>query len=488
LSNHLKADQYLTKALALDHKRDKLFYEILLSMIEVKLLQHKLKAAKELIDTCDTYFNNTDNEIAQNILKLWKASLFESYGNYQKSLDLTIDAYENLRSLNYKNFISQAAISVAKLSAQLGDYKKAYTFSQIYHDIRDSLSNENNRWALNMMQAELVLTEKENKIKVLEKEKVIEKEKLRYQQLFTVGALVALIIVAFLLFFAVKNFRLGKKQNNIISLQKDKLETQVKLVNNKNLEILSSINYASRLQSAIVNPQQFFNSIFPQSFIFYLPKDIVAGDFYWCEKIDHKVFFAVADCTGHGVPGALVSVVCATALNRTLYEYEKHEPGEILDTTRQLIIDTFSKSKSGVMDGMDISFCVLDTQTNILKWAGANNPLWIYKNDSQQLVEYKPNKQPIGNWENTKPFTTHTLQLEKNDVLYLFTDGYQDQFGSDQSSKPIKKFKPSGMRRLLQSMATLSSEEQYKKTQETFENWRGDTDQIDDVTLIGIRV
>lgn len=486
LSNHLKADQYLTKALALDHKRDKLFYEILLSMIEVKLLQHKLKAAKELIDTCDTYFNKTDNEIAQNILKLRKASLFESYGNYQKSLDLTIDAYENLRSLNYKNFISQAAISVAKLSAQLGDYKKAYLFSQIYHDIRDSLSNENNRWALNMMQAELVLTEKENKIKVLEKEKVIEKEKLRYQQLFTIGALAALLIVAFLLFFAVKNFRLSKKQNNIISLQKDKLETQVKLVNNKNLEILSSINYASRLQSAIVNPHQFFTNIFPNSFIFYQPKDIVAGDFFWCEKIENKVFFAAADCTGHGVPGALVSVVCATALNRTLYEYEKHEPGEILDTTRQLIIETFSKSKSGVMDGMDISFCVLDINTKQVTWAGANNPLWIYNSASQQLLEYKPNKQPIGNWENATPFTSHVIQLEAKDVVYLFTDGFQDQFGTDDVSKPIKKFKPAGMRKMLQSIATLAAEEQYQRVQHTFENWKGDTDQIDDVTLIGI--
>jgi serine phosphatase RsbU (regulator of sigma subunit) len=486
MNKHLDADNILSYALSIHKSFDKLHYEILLSQIDVKIEQNKLNAAKSLIDTCSVYFKRTSNLTALSMLKLKTAKIESIKQNFIVALNLAVEAYHELQGLNYRSYILDAARAVTNYSSQLGDYKKAYTFSQIYHDIRDSLSNENNRWALNMMQAELVLTEKENKIKVLEKEKVIEKEKLRYQQLFTIGALVALIIVAFLLFFAVKNFRLSKKQNNIISLQKDKLETQVKLVNNKNIEILSSINYASRLQSAIVNPHQFFTNIFPNSFIFYQPKDIVAGDFFWCEKIENKVFFAAADCTGHGVPGALVSVVCATALNRTLYEYEKHEPGEILDTTRQLIIETFSKSKSGVMDGMDISFCVLDTDAKQVTWAGANNPLWIYKSASQQLLEYKPNKQPIGNWENATPFTSHVIQLESMDVLYLFTDGFQDQFGTDDILKPIKKFKPAGMRKMLQSIATLAAEEQYQRVQHTFETWKGDTDQIDDVTLIGI--
>jgi serine phosphatase RsbU (regulator of sigma subunit) len=486
MNKHLDADNILSYALSIHKSFDKLHYEILLSQIDVKIEQNKLNAAKSLIDTCSVYFKRTSNLTALSMLKLKTAKIESIKQNFIVALNLAVEAYHELQGLNYRSYILDAARAVTNYSSQLGDYKKAYTFSQIYHDIRDSLSNENNRWALNMMQAELVLTEKENKIKVLEKEKVIEKEKLRYQQLFTIGALGALIIVAFLLFFAVKNFRLSKKQNNIISLQKDKLETQVKLVNNKNIEILSSINYASRLQSAIVNPHQFFTNIFPNSFIFYQPKDIVAGDFFWCEKIENKVFFAAADCTGHGVPGALVSVVCATALNRTLYEYEKHEPGEILDTTRQLIIETFSKSKSGVMDGMDISFCVLDTDVKQVTWAGANNPLWIYKSASQQLLEYKPNKQPIGNWENATPFTSHVIQLESMDVMYLFTDGFQDQFGTDDILKPIKKFKPAGMRKMLQSIATLAAEEQYQRVQHTFETWKGDTDQIDDVTLMGI--
>lgn len=484
----LEAKSKLYKALQYAKPQDKRRYEIKTALIDIAIFEKKWQSALFLINDCKPYFIRTENQVGFFLLKLKQARIEHGNNHNETAFKLAKIAYDGLRKLNYQTFIAEASNDLSIYAELTGKYRDALYYERIYRTVKDSIANENNRWALNMMQADLVLTEKENKIKVLEKEKIIERDKLLYQQVLSIGALVGLLIVAVLLFFTVRNFRITKKQNNIILLQKDKLETQVDLVNNKNQEILASINYASRLQSAIVNPKQYFSSIFPESFIYYLPKDIVAGDFYWCEKIDNKIFFAAADCTGHGVPGALVSVVCATALNRTLYEYEKYEPGEILDTTRQLIIETFSKSKSGVMDGMDISFCVLDTNTNILKWAGANNPLWIYKKENQQLFEYKPNKQPIGNWENATPFVSHSIQLLTGDILYLFTDGYQDQFGSASAHQPIKKFKPAGMRNLFTSIANQPAHQQLEVVRNTFDNWRGESEQIDDVTVIGIRI
>ncbi len=265
--------------------------------------------------------------------------------------------------------------------------------------------------------------------------------------------------------------------------QKDEAEKQRNLVEEKQKEILDSITYAKRIQEAILPSDNIVKQHLPDSFILYKPKDIVAGDFYWVENVEESdnVIFAAADCTGHGVPGAMVSVICNNALNRVLKEFKLHEPDKILNKTRELVIEQFEKSDDDVKDGMDISLCILNRKTMQLQWAGANNPLWIIRD--KKLMETRPDKQPIGKYEEKKPFTNHIIQLQKNDCIYIFTDGFADQFGGEEG----KKFKKAVMRELLINLQDKTMEEQKRTIDTVFENWKGEFEQIDDVCIMGVK-
>ena len=260
------------------------------------------------------------------------------------------------------------------------------------------------------------------------------------------------------------------------------LEFSKAVIEKKNEDIFKSLTYAKRIQEAILPDRRLISEVFPNSFLFYRPKDVISGDFYWFQKVNGFVFGAVADCTGHGVPGALVSVVCNNSLNRSIREYGCSEPGKILDKTREIVIEEFEKSGEDVKDGMDISLCSLSQRT--LHWSGANNPLWIIRKDSNQLEEIKADKQPIGKYAGAKPFTTHQIELKAGDTIYIFTDGFQDQFGGVKQ----KKFKAAQLKELLLANQKLSMNEQKILLMNTFENWRGSLEQIDDVCVIGIRL
>ncbi len=215
-------------------------------------------------------------------------------------------------------------------------------------------------------------------------------------------------------------------------------------------------------------------------FVLYKPKDIVAGDFYWMEEKNGKVLFAVADCTGHGVPGAMISLVCNNGLNRAVREHDLTDPGEILNKTREIVLQEFEKSEEDVNDGMDIALCVLENDT--LQYAGAHNPLWLIRNNELQL--FKADKQPIGKFEHAEPYHTHTIKLQKGDSLYIFTDGFSDQFGGADG----KKFLAANFKKLLLSIQESPMEDQEQILDDAFTSWKGEMDQVDDVCVIGFRV
>jgi PAS domain S-box-containing protein len=270
----------------------------------------------------------------------------------------------------------------------------------------------------------------------------------------------------------------------------------------KNKEILDSINYAKRLQEAILPTTSTMRKHLPNSFVLYKPKDIVAGDFYWMEEMDGYTYLAVADCTGHGVPGALVSVVCSNALHKATIEEELKEPGKILDRVAELVIDRFGKNDREVRDGMDIAFCRLNKNKTELAYAGAYNPLWIISSantltvdemssvspvvnqNNKNLFEIKANKQPIGWHENRTEFQTHYITITPGSSIYLFSDGYADQFGGVKG----KKFKTANLKKLFLKLHNQQSDEQCKLLNETFENWRRQFEQVDDVCIVGIQV
>jgi serine phosphatase RsbU (regulator of sigma subunit) len=280
-----------------------------------------------------------------------------------------------------------------------------------------------------------------------------------------------------------------EKQKREVEVQKHVIEQQKELVEEKQQEIIDSITYAKRLQNAILPPKNYINKYLPDNFVLYQPKDIVAGDFYWMEVTESSdsestelIFIAVADSTGHGVPGALVSIVCSNALNKSVKEFGLRQPGQILDKTRAIVLETFEKSGEEIKDGMDISLLCIDKKNKKITWSGANNPLWFVSD--HHLTEIKPDKQPVGKSDKLLPFTTREIVWLPEMMIYLMTDGYPDQFGGPKG----KKFKYKQLEELLVAISHDPPEVQKQTLIERFNSWKGDLEQVDDVTLIGIRL
>jgi len=267
-------------------------------------------------------------------------------------------------------------------------------------------------------------------------------------------------------------------------------------------EIQDSINYAKRIQKAILPSLTSIRNVLPECFILYTPKDVVAGDFYWFEKTTPKspsngggtgvVLIAAADCTGHGVPGAMVSVICNNSLNRSFREYQLTQPNHILDKTREIVIAEFEKSEEEVKDGMDISMVSINMEKKFegdyahleISWSGANNPLWVVRKYSSEVEEYKGDKQPIGKYSSPKPFTSHSIKIYEGDTFYLFTDGFADQFGGPKG----KKFMYKAFKELLLSIQKMSMDEQKNYLEKSLLKWKGNLEQIDDICIIGVKL
>jgi transcriptional regulator with GAF, ATPase, and Fis domain/Flp pilus assembly protein TadD len=308
---------------------------------------------------------------------------------------------------------------------------------------------------------------------------------------------------------AIENANLILNMEDQVRSRTAEVVRQKEIIEEKNKDITDSIHYAQRIQNVILPPLGDFNQRFFESFVLFKPRDIVSGDFYWIEEVDDKIYFAVVDCTGHGVPGALVSVVGANGLNRCLVEFDLRSPAEILDKLSEIVKETFAKTDSNVKDGMDMALCCIDKNSNTLKFAGAHNPLWLVRNDKDGidfgvntnvlksprgknvLIEFKSDKKPIGYTYNEEPFSEVTIKLQKGDMIYLFSDGYADQFGGYEQeiiNKGGKKFKTTNFKKLVLSIANKDLTEQQMILDETFEMWKGSLKQLDDVCVMGVKL
>jgi len=295
------------------------------------------------------------------------------------------------------------------------------------------------------------------------------------------------IITIVVIYIIIKlSIRRVKEQNEklekIVEERTAKVELQKEEIEEKNRDIVDSIKYAKRIQNTILPTNDRLDNILESYFVIYKPKDIVSGDFYWADFLDGKSYFSAIDCTGHGVPGAFVSIVGFNGLKRTVNEFKHRKPGLILDKLTDIVVETFTATESHLKDGMDMSLCCIDYKTLKLEFAGANNPLILIRNG--ELIETKGNKQPIGDFEHRVPFTNHEIQLQKGDVIYLFTDGYADQFGGPKG----KKFKLKTLKNLLLEVSLLQINEQKAQLETAFNEWKGKIEQLDDVCLIGVKI
>jgi serine phosphatase RsbU (regulator of sigma subunit) len=435
---------------------------------------------------------NREN-LAQVLMNL--AKIESKKKNYSKAKDFLYEAYEINKKLNSVFLKKTNAERLYWINFETGNYKDAIVYLKEFIQYKDEFENKQNQKEMMQFELQREYDQKtfadsihsHNEKQVMDAQLAEQDAQIKAEQTTRYALFAGLFLVLVIAGVAYRAFRMKKKDNIIIQKQKEAVEEQKLIVEEKNHEIMDSINYAKRLQDAILPDPQLFDQLFEEAFVLYEPKDIVAGDFYWLEEEHDKTYFAVADCTGHGVPGAMVSVVCANALHKTVVEEKISLPGKILDRTREIVVNTFEKRNQAsdiqntIRDGMDIALCSLSKDLK-LNYAGAYNPLWIVRNG--EIIETKATKQPIGQYDNPTAFVNNGIQLEKGDVIYLFSDGYADQFGGEKG----KKFKSGNLKKLLLSIQNDSLKQQEENLNTTLTNWRGDIEQIDDICVMGIRV
>jgi serine phosphatase RsbU (regulator of sigma subunit) len=409
-------------------------------------------------------------------------SLGENYYHrkkYAEGIGYVNQALEMATTFGAKDLIKYGYETLAKMYAEQKNYNKAYEYQKLFTEIKDSILNSETTKQLFEMQAKYENEKKQREIELLTKDSQIQALQLNKNKLWIIVLCIAILLVIALAALLYNRFKVKQKVN--IQLEHRNVE-----ITQQKKEITDSINYAKRIQESILPPVETWNRFLPDSFIFYRPKDIVSGDFYWIEQKNEFVCFAAVDCTGHGVPGALMSVVGFNLLTQAINEVNLLKPSEILKHLDAGVTKTLRQSEDGkgVKDGMDLSLCTLNTKTLELQYAGAFNSL--YHVSDGVLTEIKADKFPIGvNLDGiVDNYRNHTIQLKKGDSIYLYSDGYADQFGGPKG----KKFKYNQLKEMLASICQHPVTEQKKLIESRFDAWKGGLEQIDDVVIIGVRV
>ncbi|MEE4197715.1 MAG: tetratricopeptide repeat protein [Bacteroidales bacterium] len=398
-------------------------------------------------------------------------NLYYNREEIQKAKSYFLQSLSTAKELNALVDIKDACYSLAALYKEENDYESALEYFELYHIYNDSIFNAEKSKQIKEIETKYETRKKEQRIKNLENEKIIRDLRIKKQQFFILSFVLGLLVISTFLLIL---FNRNKK----IRLAKDKLTYQKK-------QITDSIEYASRIQNAILPPNDYICQLIPENFIFYKPRDIVSGDFYWVTEKNNKIVLAVIDCTGHGVPGAFMSMLGAAFLNEIVNTDDEQKANTILNQLRDRIKKSLHQTgrDSEMKDGMDISLCILDQQNGIIQFAGAYNSLFLISN--HQPTTIKGDRMPIGIYLNEKKsFTNHEIKVQPGDMLYMFTDGYIDQFGG----KDKRKFRIAPFRKMLVSIHEKPMDEQKQILEKEFYQWKGSMEQIDDVLVFGFRI
>jgi serine phosphatase RsbU (regulator of sigma subunit) len=408
------------------------------------------------------------------------------------SLDKEIIAKE--RSLNEKQkILDKQFVQINKQQGEISVQKQTIIVQQKEVQIqKDTLYRQKEKIDIQLTRIDEQLkkiTDQDSKIKM-------QLEAIEKQKLILYFVLFALLMVSFLGYYIYRGYKIKKEanikleeKNRTISLQKDEIEQQRDLataqrdqIAYQKKHITDSIMYAKRIQTALIPSLELFSDKL-EHFVLYKPLAIVSGDFYWVSSQGNLQIIISADCTGHGVPGAFMSMLGITMLNEIVTGKHILMPDQIIEKLREGIIKSLNQvaEEESIKDGMDIAICVIDFDTNTLWYAGANNPLYLVRGG--ELIHYRADKMPVAIHYKMVPFTLHKIDLQKGDAFYIFSDGYCDQFGGPKQ----KKFMSMQLKEILVAMAGKPMLQQGERLNDIFEEWRGDSPQVDDVTLIGVR-
>jgi serine phosphatase RsbU (regulator of sigma subunit) len=477
------------------------------------------------------------------------AATYQISGKEKKALSLYKEVLDYSKKKKYPELTKKTYSSIIQVYVSEKDYKDAFLYLQEYHDYLNNIKTNYNRQKINLLETqfeehEKELNEKKNRLKVIDsvlnelliekstlvedtivkgltinklatdtiekaKEIKIQKKEVKRREQWLAGAIIFIVVVLIFSFLLTWMYRRMKKaykllaiqnaeilekneeikaQSELIKSQADKLAEQHQITLKQKQEIIDSINYAKRIQQAVFPTKEYIDKILNEHFILFKPRDIVSGDFYWMRKIKNFIIVVAADSTGHGVPGAFMSMLGVSFLNEIVSAKSLDNAGEILNRLRDKVKKSLHQTdvNSVSQDGMDIAFYIINTETLELQYSGAYNPLFIVrKNQEAELIEIKADRQPIAIFMREKEFSSYNIQLQKGDCLYTFSDGYADQFGG----KKGQKFKLKNFKQILLDIYDLPMKEQKQILKSTLENWMGNAhEQLDDILVLGVRV
>ncbi len=396
-----------------------------------------------------------------------------------EALPLFEKAITLAKAHNFPPELAEGYLLASKIYSARNNLSKAYNYMELYAQTNDSVNARNNRDYIQEMGAKLEYEQNKLQIKSLEQEQKLSDAKLDRERNFKIFLIIIIFFLFLLGFFIYRSFLRKKKDNELIA--KAYLEIEI-----KNKDISDSIEYALQIQQARLPHVESIRESFPEFFVLYLPRDIVSGDFYWFTETENgKKIFAVSDCTGHGIPGAFMSMMGIDGLNYAILEKRIESSSQILNHVNKFIIESLKQDLATVKskDGMDTAICIFEKDLSSVKYAGANRPLWLIRN--KELIQYSPDKMSIGgNNYSDYEFNEMTIPLQKGDSVYLFSDGYPDQFGGERN----KKFMTKNLKQLLLEITHLSAREQESILQKSLQNWKGSLPQIDDIILVGIKL
>jgi len=446
-------------------------------------------------------------------------------GNYSKSFDFALRNYQLSKSINYLDQQVVSSRIVKDAAAALGDLKVALEYANICLELSDSLNNENKTKAIAEMEARFQNEKKQQEIEkqkvIIEKQEIENRQKSNQRNFLFAGS----ILLALLAFVSLWGYQQKSRRNKMmvlanselehanseISAHRDEIETQRDMVMSQrdkleeiNNHMNNGLRYARSIQAAIIPSEKVLNEISSDFFVFMKPCELVSGDFFWATTFNEYKIFCVADCTGHGVPGAFMSILGITALNDIVARHRVTNPAEILGYLRESVIDALNQNDTEYIhkDGMDIALCVFNSKTRELQYSGARLPLIVVKceesNDIDIVSSYKPlsfnnhslheikgDIAPVGQSPRMEPFNNHSILLNRSNVcVYLITDGFSDQLGGN----PKSKFGIARLRNLILENANKEFSEQSNVIEKVFDDWKGINYQVDDTTILGIKL
>jgi serine phosphatase RsbU (regulator of sigma subunit) len=411
---------------------------------------------------------------------------FIQSGQYKKGIEYSTRALDIALKTNDKDIQAGAYEYLFEGYSKSGDLKRALAYQTALMDLKDTIYDLQSNQNIAEMQTKYDSEKKEHENELLKQTVQIQELDANRKNIIIYSVSLLSVLLVTLAFFVYRGYRQKQRANTALAEKSLIIEEKSKIVEEKNKDITDSIRYARRLQQAILKPEEGICSLFPESFILFRPKDIVSGDFYWFEKFGNLTMVAAADCTGHGVPGAFMSIIGCNLMSQAVNEYALTKPSVILNSLNKGLSKILHQrmDESSVADGMDIALCAFDLQKMTLEYAGAYNPMWIIRNG--ELMEFQGDKFPIGAFlgEQLKVFNNREVALKKGDTIYLFSDGFADQFGGPKG----KKFKYKQMLELIIGMQDKPMKEQREVMNTAFEDWKANLEQVDDVLVVGVRV